>query len=354
MPGVRCGLRFAVVVLLACSSRLVLAQRPPAAEDRAPQARGPAQGEPRARTDGGRPANDGQRGNEAPRQGAAAPAKQPPKPPWVLSAAEEAFLDKVLVKWEESSKTIQTFKCAFDRWDFDKVNGPASDRYLFATAEGELKYKEPDHGDYVVTKVLQFVPPAGPPPDPKKPVPVKYAAAPNAEERWVCTGKSLYQFDFPAKVLRQVQLPPQMQGAAIADGPIPFVFGAKAEKVKKRYWLKDITPPEKAKDEIWLMARPRWQQDAANFQEVWVILAVNDFLPHAVQVFLPGGQQWKVYQFKNMKLNSAWEKFKGEFAEPSTPRGWKLVVEKPDEKPQDGKVPAANQARKVLSPFKQK
>ena len=45
-----------------------------------------------------------------------------------------------------------------------------------------------------------------------------------------------------------------MQGEAIADGPIPFIFGAKVDKMKQRYWIRDITPKEEIGKRTWLEA----------------------------------------------------------------------------------------------------
>ena len=35
---------------------------------------------------------------------------------------------------------------------------------------------------------------------------------------------------------------PEMQGQSIGDGPLPFLFGAKADTMKSRYWIREITP----------------------------------------------------------------------------------------------------------------
>ena len=71
-----------------------------------------------------------------------------------------------------------------------------------------------------------------------------------------------------------------MQGKAIVDGPLPFLFGAKADKIKARYWLRVITPSD-AKGEYWLEAWPKSRYDSANFQRVEIILDEKDYLPKA-------------------------------------------------------------------------
>ena len=81
---------------------------------------------------------------------------------------------------------------------------------------------------------------------------------------------------------------PEMQGKSITDGPLPFVFGAKADILRKRYYMRIITPPSMAGEQIWLEAFPRMQKDAANFAWVEIILTKNDKLPVAIQIYNPG------------------------------------------------------------------
>ena len=45
---------------------------------------------------------------------------------------------------------------------------------------------------------------------------------------------------------------PQLQGKAIVDGPLPFLFGAEAKKLKERYWLKVDSQPKQDPNQIWL------------------------------------------------------------------------------------------------------
>ena len=83
-------------------------------------------------------------------------------------------------------------------------------------------------------------------------------------EHWVCNGTSIYEFRHGDRQLRETKLPPELRGKAISDGPLPFVFGAKADTLKKRYFMRLVTPPG-VTDQIWLESLPRFQADAANF-----------------------------------------------------------------------------------------
>jgi hypothetical protein len=118
-----------------------------------------------------------------------------------------------------------------------------------------------------------------------------------------------------------------MRGKAISDGPLPFVFGAKADTLKKRYWMRLITPPE-VRDQVWLEALPRYQADAANFSKVELILQARDLMPFAIQIHKPGGQDRDVYQFdpRTNLIDKGLDMIR-DFAKPVTPFGYKYVLD---------------------------
>jgi TIGR03009 family protein len=98
-------------------------------------------------------------------------------------------------------------------------------------------------------------------------------------EHWVCNGTSIYEFRHGDRQLRETKLPPEMRGKAISDGPLPFVFGAKADTLKKRYVMRLLPTPAGVTDQVWLEALPRTQADAANFSKVELILGARDSSP---------------------------------------------------------------------------
>ena len=77
-------------------------------------------------------------------------------------------------------------------------------------------------------------------------------------DHWICDGKSVFQYIPKQKKLVEHKLPPDMQGKSIVDGPLPFLFGAEAKKLRQRYWLRIVTPPN-IKNQVWLEAFPRFQ-----------------------------------------------------------------------------------------------
>ena len=333
-------------------------QQPAASDQRAKAA-------PRTAGERAAPAN-GSRAETAPAQrlpnGPVAPGKavqQGPQAPFVLTEAEQQLLDQILLKWEKQSDKVKTFKCDFRRYEYNPTFGDPKKSYLKSDGEGSIDYKAPDRGAYRITKSQQYNS-------------VKNAYEPETElDRWTCDGLAIYEFDAKKKHVIQRKLPPEMQGKAISDGPLPFVFGAKADQLRQRYWMRDVTPKDKIGEQIWLEARPKFQRDAANFKQATVILNEANFMPFAVKIALPSEDQAAkrtpedelkeeaniAYVFQNVKVNDPLAVL--DILKPSTPIGWKLVVDtsaEPQETPAAAKSaePAPPQAKRTTAPTQRK
>lgn len=292
---------------------------------------------------------------QAIRQPARAPAA-PTAPEWIpLPAAHEKYVDDVLRYWEARSDEINTYKCAFQRWDYDPVFGHREKAKTFS--EGVIQYAKPDKGLLKVEKYSQYTPPA------KEGEEAKYVPQTDYGEHWVCDGQRIFEFDTRNKKVIERPLPPEMQGKAIADGPLPFLFGAKMETIKARYWIRAITPPN-VKGEYWLEAVPKSRADAANFKMVHVILDEKDFLPKGLQVFAPNfdpktNPARQAYVFHSREVNNQafdvlnkLNPFAREFFEPKTPSGWTKVVERLDAGPAQAQadVPPRDQTARPPMP----
>jgi len=260
----------------------------------------------------------------------------PLAPTWIpLPADHEKYLDDVLKYWQDSSNRIKKYRCAFRRWEYDGANVPrdAKTGNLPPRTEstGVIRYASPDKGMFKVERTLHYTP-AAKEGERHQYLPHKDEIA----EHWVCDGKSIYAFDNQKKQLIQTMLPPEMQGRAIVDGPLPFMFGAEVEKVKQRFWMRVITPKDST-GEYWLEAVPKTRQDAANFKMVHVIIDEKDFLPKAMSIFNLNHDPKRnpsCITFAFDKRETNWNEtleslnvFHREFWEPSTPFGYKKVVE---------------------------
>ena len=150
-------------------------------------------------------------------------------PPFRLSPQEQADLDGLLKAWEQQSQGVKYFKCTFNRLEYNPAFANGNPNQLTTESHGEIKFAAPDKGMFRVLNMFNFVQ------DPKT---QKYKKQPiQPTEWWTCDGKSMFQVDAAKKEVVETPLPPNMQGTAIADGPLPFVFGAKAEALKKRYLM---------------------------------------------------------------------------------------------------------------------
>ena len=258
----------------------------------------------------------------APRQ---PPVEQPAKPPFVLTPQQEAQVDAVLSQWETHNRGIKTFDCMFKRWIYDVVFGPPNVPKFVDI--GELKYASPDKGSFYAKLTVKG----------DKEVPIEDARA----EHWICDGKSIFELNPTKKQLIEHKLPPELQGKAIADGPLPFLFGAEAKKLKDRYWIRLLGASD-PNGRIMLEAFPRYQQDAANFSSAQFIIDSKTMSPFALRLIQPNKKDFITYQFYEIVENNAWRMFQGDPFRPFTPLGWQKVVEEAPTPPPTQANRAAN------------
>ncbi len=262
------------------------------------------------------------------------PQQTPPQPrvPYVLSPQEQAEINHVLLEWEKKGKTIKNFECSFSRLDYDaltrdpqtnqmKVDGPVDakgQQLPRAQREGTLKYGNPDKGLFHITEARIYDAKTG-----------KYESKADEREKWVCDGKAIYEFSGLKKQLIERRLPPEMQGKAIADGPLPFLFGSEAATLAKRYWLRLVTPSD-VKGQAWIEALPKFQADAQNFRAAILVLDTKDLRPLYLNLINPDSSRM-MYTFSKISENSVLANFDvlGGF-NPSTPFNWTRVVEDPN------------------------
>jgi TIGR03009 family protein len=227
---------------------------------------------------------------------------------------------------------VQRYNCSFTWWEYDSNFGPRDPNAAKTCSEGQIQYEAPDKGLFRVDKLKHYTPQ----PDGS----IQYLVKPGENGTyWTCNGKEIFDFNFGQEQLEVTELPPDMQGSAIANGPLPFLFGAKAETIKQRYWVQIIAPPQgKEGQEHWLQAFPKTRQDAANYKMVEVILDAKLFLPSAIQVYDPsydGRMNFSrsVFVFHDRKVNERFSvqnlnPLKGDPFTPKTPQGWKRIVRK--------------------------
>jgi TIGR03009 family protein len=258
---------------------------------------------------------------QAPPAGAQAPA-------WIPLPPDHAkYVDDVLKFWEFKSSQIERYRCDFKRYEYDPawVGDPKVPKTY---AVGKIKYAAPDKGLFKVDVMAQVKLPLV---QGEKPKFTRLREELN--EHWICDGRSIFQFDGHNQQLIQRELPPEMQGKQIAEGPLPFLFNAKAETIKKRYWIRAIIPPPREKV-YWLEAVPKTREDAANFRMVHIIITDSgkEFWPEGLVLFHRNNAKTTfVFEQRECNWNDVLEKlnyFHREFFEPDVPSGWKKVVQR--------------------------
>ncbi|MGL4513152.1 MAG: hypothetical protein ACRCT8_08680 [Lacipirellulaceae bacterium] len=247
-----------------------------------------------------------------------APAEPTPPTGFELNAMDQAYLDQVLDKWQVESAKVQTFTSEFTRLVYDPVFGPGDNLHR-NEERGRLSYQQPDKGSFQITEVKTW--------DAAQQQHIESPAA--IGEHWVCDGEAVYEYKNEQKQLVVRPLPDELRGKSIVDGPLPFLFGADAAKLKARYWMK--VDPRSPEGQLRLSATPKFQSDAANYSQVDLMLDAQRMLPTAMQVHLPGGAR-NVYTFQleqaevNSRMTQLWNTL---FQSPRTPMGWTRVVEQP-------------------------
>ena len=179
--------------------------------------------------------------------GQAAAPRAPQLPPgFPLPADEQQYIEQVLDYWQQTSDKVKHYKCNFLRYEYDTglVNirdQQTNQLYAFQQAAGEIRFAAPDKARFETTKVFKFT---GPPKEQGgnatyEPLKGYSMWGRTINECWVCTGQSVFSFDFEQKARLEEKIPPQLQGN-VAESPLPFLFGAKKDDIMKRYWVRYI------------------------------------------------------------------------------------------------------------------
>jgi TIGR03009 family protein len=142
---------------------------------------------------------------------------------------------------------------------------------------------------------------------------------PDSFEMYVCTGRQLFEYNQPNKVVRIHEMDPPKNGQLMDDsGFLSFLFGMQALEDKRRYDLALVK-----EDQWWVYIRilPRLPADKADFQEARLVLSRQTFLPRELWFKQPNGNavKWDIPRIENgANLNLA------ELVNPPIPQGWSV------------------------------
>ena len=279
---------------------------------------------------------------------ATAPRSPQLPPGFPLPADEQQYIEQVLDYWQKTSDKVRHYKCEFLRYDYDTefVNirdSRTNQLYAHHQAFGEIRFASPDKARFETTKVYKF---AGPPKEQGgnatyEPLEGHSMWGRTINECWVCTGQSVFSFDFEQKARYEEKIPPKLQGNVV-ESPLPFLFGAKKDDIMKRYWVRYI-PKYKAdaqgqkklvENEIWLDIYPKRVNDAQSYSKVELILSADDFMPLAIHMYAPNYNPAKnnyssrYFIFQKRQVNGKWALLQGwanRFVEVNVPLTWRKV-----------------------------
>jgi TIGR03009 family protein len=239
--------------------------------------------------------------------------------PFFLNDAEQRELDEFLARWERYSGDIKRYDVEFNMLAYDPTIPGAVPNVPHQRTFGNFKYiANPMRFVYVIEGEWRN--------DEK----IKRDDGKNQHifaEKIIINEKSVFKYEYNSKTVYQVNVPPEMIGKGIADSPLPLIFGAKADELKRRFSMKIIPRQDEA---IWLIARPLLVEDQQEFKELEIL--INRQTLHALGLKQTdiNGKAYKVYELRippkiNDRLNAIADDLKAHFT-PDVPRGWKHDV----------------------------
>ncbi len=222
--------------------------------------------------------------------------------PFFLTPQEQRELDEFLVRWEKYSETIKNYEVQFRRHEYELVKTeamPNGGMALKRSTFGNFKYcASPSRFSYHVEGDLVRDPETG------KGLKVYGKDDPTvSQEKIIINEKAFYQFDFNGKKVVQINLPPEVVNSGIAKSPLPLIFGAKAEDMKKRFSMKIVTPANVRDSELWLQVRPLTLEDQQEFRELEIRLD-KKLQANAITRSETNGINVSRYQLFDVKINS--------------------------------------------------
>lgn len=222
-------------------------------------------------------------------------------------------LEDLLVVWEQQSSKVNRLRGDIRRFTYDSVFS------VEKRAVGVFWYQNPDLGriDFGSVKV----PDPGINPDKKDANGKPYTIESDVPQRWICTGKQIFIIHDDKKLYDKIDIPAQQQGKNIINGPLPFLFGLKAEQAKTRYMLSlgdkhfpqgKVEKLANGKTRQWppqvhIVAVPKLEVDAREWSRAEVMLDASTFIPMAIKLFNPQGTMETVYLLapSGIKVNEA-------------------------------------------------
>jgi len=224
-------------------------------------------------------------------QAALAKPERPQAEPVLRVEALPPALEQLLRRWEQESAKIKTLTGKHIRKEYNSVFE------VEKRTEGKFFFQSPDKGriDMNGAKIG-----ASDVSDRKNKEDKPYRLQSGTEERWICTGKDVYQINDKAKEYEVTPIPAELQGTNIIHSPLPFLFGMKAIEAKQRF---DFELLNQTPEYYSLKVTPKTGMDA--FKYAYVKLDSELFIPTAVILVDAAGTLEQRYFFSEIKVNDS-------------------------------------------------
>ena len=231
-------------------------------------------------------------------------------------------LEKILQDWERNSSQIKSLHGTHERWVYNSVFE------VEKRAKGIFFLETPDKGriDLDGVKLAKGVVSkrTGQSGNP-------YRVQSDRSEKWICNGNEIVVVNEDEKTFEVIPLPEEMRGKNIVNSPLPFLFGMKADEMKRRF---ELTLKSNTKEMADIIAVPRLDADKQNYVEALIRLDKIRFLPIAVKLQHDVARTLEtVYSFEVKYINDPgiWNKIVATFGDrdpfrPDLKKGYKLVV----------------------------
>lgn len=213
------------------------------------------------------------------------------EPPAIEEPVSEE-LQKILVEWEKKSALIKSLRGKHTRVVYNTVFE------VEQLAEGKFYLQTPDKGRIDLIgktpkkdEVSRRIGASG----------KRFRLEADQPQKWICDGLEIKVINEEEKSYEANDLPKHLRGTNIVNGPLPFLFGMKAEETKRRYKLKLLTTKNPNVHTLWV--EPRLRNDADNYKEAYIQLDKSSFLPTAVKLVDPAGNLETVYTFTILGVN---------------------------------------------------
>lgn len=234
-------------------------------------------------------------------------------------------MEALLQEWAERSADLKSLDAQFLETDVDPVWNRTR------TFEGRALLQEPSRACLEFKEIKEKGKP------------------PVFDNRIVCNGQEVYQFQQATRQINVYPLSKQQQRRALDEGPLPFLFNVQVAAIKKRYAM-DLLKSTPTQHFIRII--PKEAVDQQEFSMAMLALNRKTFLPDAIRLYAPAGGKpgqapgTKTFELKaivpNAEIPAA--NFDGQAmvqalvkAHPANaPQAWKVIYN-----PADDEAPAA-------------